>query len=86
MTARRIELRRKHFALKGTARLIAIAVTFLQTLSEIKVTNGNGTTNDKWYVLRDLSPAGARGRAMFRTNCTTCHNVSQGKAVPARFD
>ena len=27
--------------------------------------------------------AGARGRALFRTNCTTCHNVDQGKAVPA---
>ena len=25
----------------------------------------------------------ARGRALFRTNCTTCHNVDQGKAVPA---
>ena len=27
--------------------------------------------------------AGARGRVLFRTNCTSCHNVDQGKAVPA---
>lgn len=27
--------------------------------------------------------AGARGRALFRLNCTSCHNVDQGKAVPA---
>lgn len=25
----------------------------------------------------------ARGRTLFRTNCTTCHNVDQGKPVPA---
>ncbi len=27
--------------------------------------------------------AGARGRAQFRVSCTACHNVSQGRAVPA---
>ncbi|MEJ7687360.1 MAG: hypothetical protein WKG52_10410 [Variovorax sp.] len=27
--------------------------------------------------------AGLRGRALFRNNCTACHNVDQGKAVPA---
>jgi mono/diheme cytochrome c family protein len=27
--------------------------------------------------------AGARGRVLFRNNCTSCHNVDQGKAVPA---
>ena len=27
--------------------------------------------------------AGARGRALFRTNCTSCHNVDQSKPVPA---
>ena len=27
--------------------------------------------------------AAARGRQMFRTNCTSCHNVNQGQAVPA---
>ena len=27
--------------------------------------------------------AGARGRMKFRTDCTSCHNVDQGKAVPA---
>ena len=27
--------------------------------------------------------AGMRGRALFRNNCTACHNVDQGKAVPA---
>lgn len=27
--------------------------------------------------------AGARARVVFRNNCTTCHNVDQGKAVPA---
>jgi len=27
--------------------------------------------------------AGARGRAMFRESCTACHNVDQGKPVPA---
>ncbi len=27
--------------------------------------------------------AGVRGRVLFRTNCTSCHNVDQGKAVPA---
>lgn len=27
--------------------------------------------------------AGARGRAVFRNSCTACHNVDQGKAVPA---
>lgn len=27
--------------------------------------------------------AGARGRVLFRNNCTACHNVDQGKAVPA---
>ena len=27
--------------------------------------------------------AGARGRALFRTNCTACHNVDQGQFVPA---
>ena len=27
--------------------------------------------------------AGARGRVLFRSNCTSCHNVDQGKAVPA---
>ena len=25
----------------------------------------------------------ARGRDLFRSNCTACHNVDQGKAVPA---
>lgn len=25
----------------------------------------------------------ARGRTLFRTNCTSCHNVDQGKSVPA---
>ena len=33
-------------------------------------------------VITDAA-AGARGRALFRSNCTTCHNVDQGKAVPA---
>ena len=27
--------------------------------------------------------AGARGRTVFRNNCTSCHNVDQGKPVPA---
>ncbi|MEO5658306.1 MAG: hypothetical protein ABIQ90_00720 [Polaromonas sp.] len=27
--------------------------------------------------------AGARGRTLFRNNCTACHNVDQGKPVPA---
>ena len=27
--------------------------------------------------------AGARGRALFRNNCTSCHNVDQSKPVPA---
>lgn len=27
--------------------------------------------------------AGARGRAQFRNSCTACHNVDQGKSVPA---
>ena len=27
--------------------------------------------------------AGARGRTLFRNNCTSCHNVDQGKPVPA---
>jgi len=27
--------------------------------------------------------AGARGRMKFRTDCTSCHNVDQGKPVPA---
>ena len=27
--------------------------------------------------------AGARGREAFRVNCTGCHNVDQGKPVPA---
>ena len=27
--------------------------------------------------------AGSRGRALFRTNCTSCHNVDQSKPVPA---
>ena len=27
--------------------------------------------------------AGARGRTLFRSNCTSCHNVDQGKSVPA---
>ena len=27
--------------------------------------------------------AGVRGRVLFRNNCTACHNVDQGKPVPA---
>ena len=33
-------------------------------------------------VVVDVS-AGARGRDLFRSNCTACHNVDQSKAVPA---
>ena len=33
-------------------------------------------------VVVDAS-AGARGRDLFRSNCTACHNVDQSKAVPA---
>lgn len=33
-------------------------------------------------VVADASSA-ARGRDLFRSNCTGCHNVDQGKAVPA---
>ena len=30
-----------------------------------------------------MRPPRARGRVLFRNNCTSCHNVDQGKAVPA---
>lgn len=33
-------------------------------------------------VVTDVS-ANARGRELFRSNCTACHNVDQGKSVPA---
>ena len=33
-------------------------------------------------VVTDVS-ASARGRELFRSNCTACHNVDQGKSVPA---
>ena len=33
-------------------------------------------------VVKDASAA-ARGRDVFRANCTTCHNVDQGKPVNA---
>ena len=33
-------------------------------------------------VVTDMS-ASVRGRELFRSNCTSCHNVDQGKPVPA---